>query len=115
MWSTLKAAIGAIHADAPIQNSREDLYRAVEDLCVHKRAASLCRRLETELDGHIGRMLQALVGQTPDTLAFLALVSTAWHVHCSRMLTIRSIFLYLDRAYIIHTTQPYFGVYGSPI
>ena len=105
IWLKLQAAIGAIHSGRPIQNSREELYRAVEDLCIHKKAASLCRRLENELDGHIGRALQALVGRTPDTLAFLGIVGAAWEAHCSRMLTVRSVFLYLDRAYIIHNKK----------
>lgn len=36
-----------------------------------------------------------------DPVVFLRLVEDTWNDHCSQMLTIRSIFLYLDRTYVL--------------
>ena len=46
-----------------------------------------------------------LLGQTPDVLAFLSLVQTCWADHCDQMLTLRSIFLYLDRTYAMQASS----------
>jgi len=46
-----------------------------------------------------------LLGQTPDTLAFLSLVQATWADHCDQMLTLRSIFLYLDRTHVMQTAN----------
>jgi hypothetical protein len=44
-----------------------------------------------------------LVNQTPDPVLFLELVQHTWDAHCNQMTTIRSIFLYLDRTYVIQS------------
>ncbi|CAN0354362.1 unnamed protein product, partial [Ectocarpus sp. 13 AM-2016] len=43
-WEMLKRAVVAIQTKQPIDTSREELYRAVEDLCVHKMGANLYDR-----------------------------------------------------------------------
>lgn len=40
----LQRAVVAIQTKQPIDTSREELYRAVEDLCVHKMGANLYDR-----------------------------------------------------------------------
>lgn len=37
-------------------------------------------------------------------LCFMLQVAACWKDHCDQMLTIRSIFLYLDRTYVISTS-----------
>lgn len=49
-WSTLEQAIVAIQAKRPFSTSREELYRAAEDLCVHKMGARLYERYGTRLE-----------------------------------------------------------------
>lgn len=39
-----------------------------------------------------------------DAVAFLSQMLKVWKDHCSQMLTIRSIFLYLDRTYVISSS-----------
>lgn len=39
-----------------------------------------------------------------DAVLFLERVGAMWHDHSSQMLTIRHIFLYLDRTHVISTT-----------
>ena len=102
MWTKLHAAVLAVQRKQPVSHSREELYRAVQDLCMHKFSANLLRRLQEDVDSHVQELLAGLVGQTPDHGAFLALVMETWQDHCDQMMTIRSIFLYLDRTYVIH-------------
>jgi cullin-4 len=105
MWTKLCESTTAIFSQSPVAHSREELYRAVEDLCIHKLSANLFTKLKQEVDRHIGAKVLSLVGQTPDLGAYLELVTRMWQDYCDHMLTIRSIFLYLDRTYILQSTE----------
>ena len=100
-WARLQAAVRAVHAKEAVGTSLEELYRAVENMCVQNLAATVYERLQAECEAKIGERLEALLGQTPDTLAFLALVQTCWTDHCEQMHMLRSIFLFLDRTYVM--------------
>lgn len=78
--------------------------QAVEDLCLHKMAGNLYRRLQQECETHITAKLRALVGRSPDAVVFLSHVESCWQDHCDQMLVIRSIALYLDRTYVIQNS-----------
>eukprot|EP00899_Mesostigma_viride_P022837 jgi/Mesvir1/3738/Mv15014-RA.1 len=103
-WLKLQAAVNAVHEERAVSNSLEELYRAVEDLCLHKMAGDLYNRLQKECAAHISRQLGSLVGQTSDLLVFLRQVESCWRNHCQQMHFIRSIFLVLDRVYVMQTT-----------
>lgn len=77
--------------------SKEELYRGVEDLCLHKYASKLYEDLHQELHKHILRKVTSLQQQTSDSGVFLQVVETIWQDHCEQLTTIRNIFLYLDR------------------
>ncbi len=95
-------AVHAVQAKTTVSCSLEELYRAVEDMCLHKMAAKLYGMLEHECDVHIGRELAQLSSKaTLDPAAFLEHIGRCWDDHCSQMLLIRSIFLYLDRTYVL--------------
>ncbi|XP_024391521.1 cullin-4 [Physcomitrium patens] len=100
-WAKLREAVTAIHLKQPVNCSLEELYRAVEDLCLHKMAGNLYRRLQQECESHISVKLRDLVGRSPDSVVFLSHVESCWQDHCDQMLLIRSIALYLDRTYVI--------------
>ena len=103
-WDKLRAAIRAVHAKQAVGHSLEELYRAVEDMCLQGLAATVYDRLRSECEEHIEAKVEALLGQTPDVLAFLTLVQACWADHSEQMLTLRSIFLYLDRTYVMQVT-----------
>ncbi len=49
---------------------------------------------------------------------FLPLLDTTWRAHCDHMLTLRSIYLYLDRTYVIQSSvrslwEMGLGLYGG--
>jgi len=102
-WAKLLEAVQAVHTKRAVTHSLEELYRGVEDLCLQNMAARTYERLEAECESHIQASLEALRGQTPDTRAFLSLMHGCWSAHCEEMLTLRSIFLYLDRTYVMQT------------
>eukprot|EP00854_Cymbomonas_tetramitiformis_P000968 gene968-1486_t len=106
-WSKLKSAVAAVHAKNPVNCSMEELYRDVEDLCLHKMASNTYSRLQQECDAHICSRLQDLQDKTSNPEIFLNQMETTWQDHCNQMLTIRSIFLFLDRTYVIQARQLY--------
>jgi cullin-4 len=62
----------------------------------------LYKKLQAECDAHIAQQLSGLQAQTQlAPAAFLEQVAAMWENYCSQMLLIRSIFLYLDRTYVI--------------
>lgn len=80
-------------------------------MCAHKMQDALFRRLEAACDAHIGRAVAALSAAAaaavgaPDagaaTDAFLERADALWRGHCESMLTVRCIFLYLDRTHVM--------------
>jgi cullin-4 len=76
----------------------------IESCVVGLDATSVALRGEQVCDAHIDSQLCALTQQhTMDPVVFLEHMSRCWEDHCDQMLTIRSIFLYLDRTYVIST------------
>jgi hypothetical protein len=68
----------------------------------HRRPPAACP--PQECDRHIGQevaQLRELLQLAP--AAFLERMDAVWRDYCAQMLTIRSIFLYLDRTYVITT------------
>lgn len=100
-WAKLLDAVRAVHGKRAVNHSLEELYRGVEDMCVQHMAARTYDKLQAECEAHVEASIEAL--QTPDTSAFLSLVHGCWSAHCEEMLTLRSIFLYLDRTYVMQS------------
>ena len=101
----LSAAVDAVYTATSSSLSQEELYRAVESLCRHNKAADLYNRLCQQCEQHIAIALGTLA--TPTSLAlsdlpYLTLVASVWEGQCTRLLTLRSVFLYLDRSYVLH-------------
>ena len=79
--------------------------QAVEDMCLHKMAARLYGNLQQVCDTHVGRTLDALAADAAvDAVRFLSQAVAVWNDHCEQMLMLRSIFLYLDRTFVISTS-----------
>jgi cullin-4 len=59
-----------------------------------------------ECDEWIRCEMEKLAGDAAvDAVVFLSQMVRLWKDHCSQMLTIRSIFLYLDRTYVITSSS----------
>jgi cullin-4 len=107
-WEKLHAAVVAVQRKQPSSISYEELYRAVEDLCIQKMSADVYKRLERVCDTHIRSVMELLVTKVQSNAAtdnVLAVVEGQWVEFCSGLTTIRSIFLYLDRSYALQETS----------
>jgi cullin 4 len=106
-WQKLQVAVCAVFKNTSVDLSFEELYRAVEDACMHKLAHSIYTQLSELCQGFIYANVDRLLDQScyDDHMSFLALADSVWSVHCEHVLTIRNIFLYLDRSYAmqVHT------------
>lgn len=71
--------------------------------CGVPRGVAWRNRLRGECGSHAREEMESLQGQTPDCNAFLQLVDQKWQDHCASMLTLRNIFLYLDRSFVLQT------------
>ncbi|KIZ03018.1 cullin 4 [Monoraphidium neglectum] len=100
-WAKLEDAVDAVHCKRTVACSLEELYRAVEDMCSHKMQDSLYRRLQAACDAHIQRAMGTLQDQVQlDAVSFLDRADAVWQDYCAQMLTVRCIFLYLDRTFV---------------
>eukprot|EP00252_Welwitschia_mirabilis_P026343 TRINITY_DN8630_c0_g1_i1.p1 TRINITY_DN8630_c0_g1~~TRINITY_DN8630_c0_g1_i1.p1 ORF type:complete len:804 (+),score=179.82 TRINITY_DN8630_c0_g1_i1:191-2602(+) len=104
-WTRIKQAVNAIHLKQPINCSFEELYLDVENLCLHKMADNLYRRLQEECESHISSTMKSLIGQSSDPVVFLTLVEKSWQDLCEQMLLIRTMALHLDCTYVKQTAN----------
>ena len=115
-WAKLALALHAVNAKVATDISKEELYRAVEDLCLHKFGGMVYDNLVRECEGHIFQQVDELCDHLQQQAGdhgggsssyhdgtFLAHVDRVWQEHCEQMNTVRNIFLYLDRSYALQT------------
>eukprot|EP00612_Vaucheria_litorea_P006068 CAMPEP_0171468564 /NCGR_PEP_ID=MMETSP0945-20130129/10678_1 /TAXON_ID=109269 /ORGANISM="Vaucheria litorea, Strain CCMP2940" /LENGTH=752 /DNA_ID=CAMNT_0011997369 /DNA_START=98 /DNA_END=2356 /DNA_ORIENTATION=- len=100
-FDRLGRAVIAIQKNEAISVSEEELYRLVENSVFHKLAPKLYERLYELCETHVKNQMTILQGKNPEVEAFLNRVAAIWTDHCSQMQVIRSIFLYLDRCYVL--------------
>uniref|UniRef100_T1PIM5 Cullin-4A n=1 Tax=Musca domestica TaxID=7370 RepID=T1PIM5_MUSDO len=97
----LEEAVVAIQLSRPIKYSLEELYQAVENMCSHKMDAQLYTKLKDLTEAHVKRNVETFTGGSMDKLVFLKKINDWWLSYCQQMIMMRSIFLYLDRTYVL--------------
>ncbi|CAG9855429.1 unnamed protein product [Phyllotreta striolata] len=100
-WDKLHSAVLAIQQSKPNQYSLEELYQAVENMCNHKMAPTLYTRLYNLTENHVSHNIEQFLAESMDRFLFLKKMNETWLAHCNQMIMIRSIFLYLDRTYVL--------------
>jgi cullin-4 len=106
-WNKLQDATIAIHENRPIHISQEELYKAVNDMCLHKFEKFLFINLEKVCRENVqqrifaNKLKPALDKFSSDYLTYLSLVSDVWDNYTQQLATIQNIFLYLDRTFIV--------------
>lgn len=103
-WEKLKDAVDAIHTSRSISSSLEELYKAVENLCSHDMSMLLYNQLKQVCEEHVKKTIQEFTGSGMDNFIFLKKMNSLWDSHCRQTTMIRSIFLYLDRVYVLQTS-----------
>jgi cullin-4 len=108
-WNMLHAAVNAIQKNEAIHISQEELYKAVNNMCLHKYEKFLFVNLEKVCRENVQQRIFAnelkpcveKYATDADYYSFLSKVSNVWNNYRNQMATIASIFLYLDRTFII--------------
>ncbi|XP_062522147.1 cullin-4A-like isoform X2 [Corticium candelabrum] len=104
-WCKLRRAVHAIHTSSSINESLEELYKAVENMCSHRMGSTVYERLREECDDHVkSRLGEIGTEDSLDPPLFLKKLDKCWQNHCSQTLMIRSIFLFLDRTYVMQNS-----------
>ncbi|NXU37199.1 CUL4A protein, partial [Drymodes brunneopygia] len=111
-WQKLHEAVGAIQSSISIKYNLEELYQAVENLCSYKVSATLYKQLRQVCEEHVkAQILQfreypfVVHRNSLDSLLFLKKINKCWQDHCRQMIMIRSIFLFLDRTYVLQNSM----------
>ncbi|KAI9090838.1 cullin [Phlyctochytrium arcticum] len=105
MWGHLESAVKAIQNSQRVSHSLEELYRGCENLCQQKKGDQLYSRLRNVCDEHIQSQLATLDMYVSQGSDILSSVNHCWQEYCKQMILIRSIFLYLDRTYVLQTSS----------
>uniref|UniRef100_A0A672GWB6 Cullin-4B n=1 Tax=Salarias fasciatus TaxID=181472 RepID=A0A672GWB6_SALFA len=103
-WQKLKEAVEAIQNSTSIKYNLEELYQAVENLCSHKISAKLYKQLRAVCEDHIKAQIDQF-REYPLCVLFLKKIDKCWQDHCRQMIMIRSIFLFLDRTYVLQNSM----------
>uniref|UniRef100_A0A8D2NU67 Cullin 4A n=1 Tax=Zosterops lateralis melanops TaxID=1220523 RepID=A0A8D2NU67_ZOSLA len=96
-WQKLHEAVGAIQSSISIKYNLEELYQAVENLCSYKVSATLYKQLRQVCEEHV----KAQILQFRE---YPFKINKCWQDHCRQMIMIRSIFLFLDRTYVLQNS-----------
>uniref|UniRef100_A0A8D8NJT0 Cullin-4A n=1 Tax=Culex pipiens TaxID=7175 RepID=A0A8D8NJT0_CULPI len=100
-WQKLREAVIAIQLSKRIEYSLEELYQAVENMCSHKMDSQLYVNLTALAEQHVKANITPFMAESIDKLVYLKKMNDCWQSHCQQMIMIRSIFLYLDRTYVL--------------
>uniref|UniRef100_A0A3B3C8M5 Cullin 4B n=1 Tax=Oryzias melastigma TaxID=30732 RepID=A0A3B3C8M5_ORYME len=105
-WQKLREAVEAIQNSTSIKYNLEELYQAVENLCSHKVSAKLYKQLRAACEDHIKAQIdQFREYPSQFNVLFLKKIDKCWQDHCRQMIMIRSIFLFLDRTYVLQNSM----------
>ena len=108
VWKRLEAALSAIFADEELPYSNEELYRGVEIVCRQGKAETLYKDLEKKCRlNMLHDVNEPLILKTDNDNAVVVLQSVvrAWSRWNKQLETLRSIFFYLDRSYLLHSAS----------
>ncbi|MBN3303545.1 CUL4A protein, partial [Amia calva] len=104
-WKKLQEAVGAIQKSTSIKYNLEELYQAVENLCSYKVSPTLYKQLRQVCEDHVKAQIHQFREYSLDNVSFLKRMNKCWQDHCRQMIMIRSIFLFLDRTYVLQNSM----------
>ncbi|XP_043101914.1 cullin-4A isoform X2 [Puntigrus tetrazona] len=103
-WMKLRDAVSAIQNSTSIKYNLEELYQAVENLCSYKVSPLLYKQLRQVCEDHVQAQILQFREESLDNLSFLKRMNRCWQDHCRQTIMIRSIFLFLDRTYVLQNS-----------
>ncbi|RAL14630.1 cullin-4B [Aspergillus homomorphus CBS 101889] len=108
VWGQLDAALSAIFDGGKPEKSLEELYKGAEHVCRQGRAAALAKRLSDRCRDYVtGKLRERLTAQAAGgtNIETLRAVVEAWSLWQSKLVTVRSIFYYLDQSFLLHSKE----------
>ncbi|KAF0720946.1 cullin-4B [Aphis craccivora] len=96
-------AVIAIQTSTAIQYTMETLYQAVVNMCNYNLTGVLYNKLIELIETHVKKLFLNFTEVTNeyDKIIFLKKINQQWSSHREQMLLICTIFLYLDRTYVL--------------
>uniref|UniRef100_A0A6P7GT09 Cullin-4B-like n=1 Tax=Diabrotica virgifera virgifera TaxID=50390 RepID=A0A6P7GT09_DIAVI len=110
-WDKLKSAVIAIQNATGNQYALEELYQAVANMCNHKMAPIVYDRLYDLVEVHVAQNIEQFLAESMDRLLFLKKMNDTWSAYCNQMKMIRSIFLHLDRTYVLQNSSQLMSIW----
>ncbi|XP_015267261.1 PREDICTED: cullin-4A [Gekko japonicus] len=104
-WKKLHEAVRAIQSSTSIKYNLEELYQAVENVCSYNASPTLYKQLRQVCEDHVKAQILQFREDSLDSLLFLKKINKCWQDHCRQMIMIRSIFLFLDRTYVLQNSM----------
>lgn len=108
VWDQLDAALATILGDGRSRHALEELYRGAENICRQGRSAELYKRLRARCEAHLaGQVKEGLTAEARQ-LSDVDLLSSylgSWKRWSSSLVTIRSIFYYMDQTYLLRNPE----------
>jgi cullin-4 len=108
IWGQIDVALGLIFTERHNNASKEDLYRGVENVCRQGGASTIFTRLERLCRAHMELVVRpALLEEAgAENIALLRAVLEQWTRWAQQMTTIRAIFFFLERSYLLSSSKP---------
>lgn len=108
VWDQLDAALTNIFGLENAKYSLEELYKGAENLCRQGRSAELYKRLRARCESHLAGQIREVLADKASQLSSVDLLSSyleAWKTWSGRLVTIRSIFYYMDQTYLLRKPE----------
>ncbi|PWA02043.1 hypothetical protein BB558_001824 [Smittium angustum] len=106
IFETVCTAIKSVFSNKTIPQGYEELYKMCEVLCLRGKAVNVYNQISFEIGEfatlELKRMSKQRQGQG---LEFLEIINSFWTNYRIKLNTIRCIFVYLDRCYVLHTNE----------
>ncbi|KXT04798.1 hypothetical protein AC578_9680 [Pseudocercospora eumusae] len=117
IWGQLDEALARIFKDELNGFTKEDLYRGAENVCRQGGASTLFSRLDKRCTEHVERDIRDKLLETAssDNITVLKAVLAEWARWLQQMATIRAIFFFLDRSYLLSSSKPTLDQYTPQI
>uniref|UniRef100_A0AAF5PJZ6 CULLIN_2 domain-containing protein n=1 Tax=Wuchereria bancrofti TaxID=6293 RepID=A0AAF5PJZ6_WUCBA len=79
-------------------------FQIVEFLCKNNAALNMYKKLKTFIFSYIVKELHILLDVSNSTSLFLQNLNVLWLEYCEQLINVRSVFLYLDRTFVLHNS-----------
>ncbi|KAH7728259.1 cullin-4A [Aphelenchoides avenae] len=108
-WCVLEDAILKIQKKKKTDVSLEELYKMVEGLCETNHALQMYAGIKALVRQYITKKAQDMLEKTREVgeLFFLQSLNALWLEYCNQMIMVRSVFIFMDRTYVLHNAAMY--------